>query len=96
MLVCEQLAVVIVLLLADAEQGECNCVIAGGLEVMHSPACFSGKAEIASNDGQRCGPIAPIWVIDGVEGVGVVGAPFRFLEAGVTPDDDPVDDRMDE
>jgi len=46
-LVCEQLTVVIVLQLADAEQAERDCVIAGGLEVMYSPAHVGGKAEMA-------------------------------------------------
>ena len=46
-LVCEQLTVFIVLLLEDAEQAERYCIIAGGLEVMYSPACVGGKAEMA-------------------------------------------------
>ena len=46
-LVCERLTVVIVLLLADAEQAERDCIIAGGLEVMYSPAHVGGKAEMA-------------------------------------------------
>ena len=45
-LICEQLTAVIVLLLADAEQAERDCIIAGGLEVMYSPARVGGKAEM--------------------------------------------------
>jgi hypothetical protein len=45
------LTVVTVLLLANAEQGEHDSVVVGGLEVMYSPAHFGGEAEIASNDG---------------------------------------------
>jgi hypothetical protein len=46
------LTVAIFLLLADAKQGECDCVVVGGLDVLYLPACFGGKAEIASIDGQ--------------------------------------------
>jgi len=51
-IVREQLAVVIVFLLVDAQQGEHDSVVAGGLEVVYAPACFSGKADIVGNVGQ--------------------------------------------
>jgi hypothetical protein len=50
-LVCEQLTVIIVLLLADEKQGEPDCINPNGLEVMYLPAFVGGKPEIASNDG---------------------------------------------
>ena len=46
-LICEQLTAVIVLLLADAEQAERDCIIASGLEVMYLPAHVGGKTEMA-------------------------------------------------
>ena len=51
-IVREQFAIVVVFLLVDAQQGEHDSVIAGGFEVVYTPACFSGKADIVGNVGQ--------------------------------------------
>ena len=39
--------------------------------------------------------VTMFWVIDGHQGIVVVRAPFRFAEAGVASEDDPVGNGLD-
>jgi hypothetical protein len=52
-------------------------------------------AEVGGNDGQRRRAVTPVGVVDSFKGVVVVRTPFRFPEAGVVAQDDPVDDGID-
>ncbi len=81
---------VIVLLLVEAEGGEHNAVVGRRCQVMYPESEVGGEAKVAGNDRQRRWEIAPIGVIDGVDGVVMVGAPFQFSESGVTAGGDPV------
>ena len=83
-MVRESLAVVIVLLLAEAEGGEHDTIVGQGHQVVYPASGVSGKAEVSGNDGQHRWAITPIGVINGVKGVVMVRAPFQFLESSVT------------
>ncbi len=56
---------------------------------------FGGEAEVLSDDGQGHGTITPVGVVDGVEGVLVVGTPLEFVAACVAAQDDQVDNSVD-
>ena len=88
--VCESLAVVIVLLFSEAKGSEGDASVWRRRQVRYPSSGFCCEAEVVGDDRQRRRPIAPIGVIDGVEGVVVVGTPFRFSETSVTAEEDPV------
>ena len=95
MLVHNWLAVVIVFLLADAEGGKHDDIVWCGSKVVYELTSFGGEAKVISSDGQHCGVIASVGVINCGEAVHVIQIPFRLLEAGVAAKDYPVDDRVD-
>ena len=72
------MVIVIVLLLAEAEGGEHNAFVWQRHQVVYPASGVGGKAEVAGNDGQCHQAIAPIGVVNRVEGLVMVRTPFQF------------------
>ena len=72
MAIGEGLAIVIVLLLAEAQCHENDVVGSQECRVMYVASSIGGEVEVAHNDRQCCRVIAPVGVIGCGEGVMVV------------------------
>lgn len=88
----EGLAIVIVFLLAKTECREGDVIVRRGVDVVDATSCSGGEAEVLSNDRHGWLAIAPVRVVDGVEGLVMVATPFGFSETGVAAECDPVCD----
>ena len=53
--------------------GECDAFVGQRLQVVCPAFRFGGEAEVAGNDRECCWAIAPVGVVDGGEGVWMVG-----------------------
>jgi hypothetical protein len=88
-------AVDIVFLFVETKQSEDNIMVRRGRWVMYAAPGLGSKSEVTGDDGQRRQAITPGGVVNCVNGVMVVQAPYQFLEPCVATKDDPVDEGAD-